>query len=78
MEGVENMKTITARRSAKSNQWYITIHNKRNGKIVADGAEGYASKYNARRAVTRNFADGYTMRLLDESDDHLTFDMVPL
>ncbi len=34
-------------------KWYWRVRSKRNGKIVADGAEGYASKSNLRRAVLR-------------------------
>ena len=33
-------------------QWYIRLR-ARNGKIVADGGEGYASKSNAKRAAQR-------------------------
>jgi len=40
-------------------KWYITIRNKFNRKIVADGAEGYATKGTATRALRTNFGDGY-------------------
>lgn len=36
----------------KKGGWYIRII-ARNGKIVADGGEAYASKSNAKRAATR-------------------------
>lgn len=34
-------------------QWYWRLRIIRNGKIIADGAEGYASKSNVKRAVAR-------------------------
>lgn len=40
-------------------KWYISIRNRRNGKIIADGAEGYATKATATRALRNNFGDGY-------------------
>lgn len=44
-----------------TNLWYITIRNKHNGRIVADGGEGYATKATATRALRTNFGDGYYM-----------------
>ena len=51
------MKTAAVWRGA-NDQWYITI-SAANGKKIADGAEGYASRSNATRAMRKNFGDGY-------------------
>jgi uncharacterized protein YegP (UPF0339 family) len=50
-------------------QWYWRIRRRRNGKIIADGSEGYYKKGNARRAVDK-FMDALF-------DDILTLDGGP-
>lgn len=70
------MKNISAYQ-ATNEQWYIQITNAHNGKIVADGAEGYVSKSNAVRAIKNNWKDGYTFKLPVETVDRVTFRMVP-
>ena len=70
------MKTITGY-VGTDHKWYISIKDKRNGKIVADGAEGYSSKSNVVRAINRNFGDGYTMEKIADDAGSVRFDMVP-
>lgn len=71
------MKILTVFKSKGGSAWFIRIRNKRNGKIVADGAEGYASRSNAIRAAHNNWADGYDLEKISEHDDQITYKMVP-
>jgi uncharacterized protein YegP (UPF0339 family) len=43
---------ITTKQSEADGLWYWHLKSA-NGKVVADGAEGYASRGNARRAARR-------------------------
>lgn len=46
----------------KKGGWYIRIIAK-NGKIVADGGEAYASKANAKRAAKRLMSNIYSAKI---------------
>ncbi len=70
------MKKIAAWRGADG-QWYITISNRGNGRKVADGGEGYASKANAVRAIKNNFGDGYTFEKVLDNSKCFHFNMIP-
>lgn len=58
-------------------KWYIRIANARNKKTLADGGEGYASKFNVKRAISHNWKDGYVMKCIRETPTLVSYRMVP-
>ena len=71
------MKTITAKRSRVDRDWYVTVQNEGNNRIIADGGEGYVSKSNVVRAMRKNWEDGYTLQLIRDTPTLIKFQMVP-
>ena len=47
----------------KDGLWYWRLR-AQNGKIIADGSEGYATRYNARRAAKALIAAGLAGRIV--------------
>ena len=70
------MKLITANKSTDGN-WYINISHSGNGKTVADGGEGYVSKGNVKRAMRKNWEDGYKLELVRDLPLCIQYRMVP-
>lgn len=62
-----------------SESWYWQMRNHQNGQILADGAEGYATRSNAIRAVRSVFSDGYTVHRenIRWPDNSVTFNLIP-
>ena len=71
------MKNIIGRKSPANGKWYGRIKDAGNNRVVGDLSQGYASKPGLTRAIHKNFGDGYSFMLLEESKTHFTWRMIP-
>jgi uncharacterized protein YegP (UPF0339 family) len=66
---MKKIYTILYYQSVRNELWYWKLLSK-NGRIIADGAEGYNSKSSVIRAIKRNKAFNFDVILLREEKSY--------